>query len=141
MSFVNFFHTKTYAEIENDETFYMHFLRFYVQEFKRRNKESKNLLEMSSNGKHYIFTNSMNILCDVYYFEKNRLQKYIVNRLYKFKLLVFHYHYLIVNSLCKFTNVFIFLKKFANMNIFFNILYFVVIVFAVIVSSIPIVII
>ena len=83
----------TKVSVGNDETFYMHTLRFYLpriadqtlnefglglgvftmQGFKRRNKESKNTLLRFSNGKGNIVAPNLRRLYDVFYFESNNV--------------------------------------------------------------------
>ena len=79
------------STIGNEETFYMHALRFYtpaiakitfdrhglgigifnMQGFERRNKESKNTLKRFSNNKGNIILPNLRRLWDVFYHEKN----------------------------------------------------------------------
>ena len=83
----------TKVSVGNDETFYMHTLRFYLpriadqtlnefglglgvftmQGFERRNKESKNTLLRFSNGKGNIVAPNLRRLYDVFYFESNNV--------------------------------------------------------------------
>ena len=77
----------------DDETFYMHVLRFYLpkiarvtfdkhglglgiftmQGFERRNKESKNTLKRFTNCKGNVLAANLRRLWDVYYYEKTAL--------------------------------------------------------------------
>ena len=85
------FLTKNKAYLGDDETFYMHVLRFYmpkiakqtvekhnlglgiytVQGFERRNKESKNTLKRFSNNKGNVLIPNLRRLWDVFYYKTN----------------------------------------------------------------------
>ena len=85
------FLTKDPSDIGNDETFYLHVLRFYLpqimkrlyykhkvglgicnmQGFERRNKESKNTMRRFFNGKGNIILTNMKRLWKVFYYSKN----------------------------------------------------------------------
>ena len=85
------FLTKVKSKVGGDETFYMHCLRFYVpmiakdtfekhklglgiftmQGFERQNKESKNTLKRSCNGKGDILSPNLKRRYDVFHFEDN----------------------------------------------------------------------
>ena len=85
------FLTKKSCSVGGDETFYMHFLRFYIlmiaektlrdhglgvgiftmQGFERRNKESKNVLRRFSNGRKNICVNNLKQLWDVFWYNHN----------------------------------------------------------------------
>ena len=82
--------TRNQAHPGDDETFYLHVLRFYIphiaretwkdhglgvgiysmQGFERRNKESKNTLRRFSNNKGNILLNNLRRLFDVFFYEK-----------------------------------------------------------------------
>ena len=83
------FITKNTATPGDDETFYLHCLRFYIpkiakktfeennlgvgiftmQGFERRNKESKNIFKRFRNGKGNVLVTNMNRLFDVFSFD------------------------------------------------------------------------
>ena len=82
--------TKNPANPGDDETFYLHVLRFYLpqiakktmedhgiglgifsmQGFERRNKESKNTLRRFSNRKGNVLLNNLRRLYDVFFYEQ-----------------------------------------------------------------------
>lgn len=89
----NTFLTKNSHSPGDDETFYLHCLRFYlpekakttfekhnlglgiftIQEFERRNKESKNAFKRFSNGKHNVVVSNLKRLWDVFFSRHNKI--------------------------------------------------------------------
>ena len=89
----NTFLTKNAHSPGDDETFYLHCLRFYLppiakttlekhnlglgiftmQGFERRNKESKNAFKRFSNGKHNVVLSNLKRLWDVFITGHNKI--------------------------------------------------------------------
>lgn len=91
----NTFSTKNAPSPGDDETFYLHYLQFYlpeiakttlgkynlglgiftIQGFEHKNKESKNAFKRFSNGKHNVVVSNLKQLWDVYF----QTQQNIIN--------------------------------------------------------------